>query len=257
MDAETEVSFSIYDNLNVPAWQPIAWEKQSPTVSSDFAVCEYGLDRLFMVADRTERLSVDHNGELLINGKVGVGTSASGAALSIRGGLHVGGDSDPGDKNLLVDGALTVMSHGILFGSLTVRNSIGLLHLETQNAAAEIAVEPALTFKTHHDGKWSSRVTIHPPGREMPALAAAGPISEKLDVIELKGRDDWTAQDHPIMKYFSKRLTGKPAGTMLRAIPDLAQWRGHYWQGWVDVMGDIRVIHNSTNTPHIAPQFKE
>ena len=104
MDAETEVSFSIYDNLNVPAWQPMSWEKQPTTVSSAFAACEYSLDRLFMVADTTERLAVDNLGAVLINGKASIGTSPSGAALAIRGGLHVGGNSDPGDKNLLVDG---------------------------------------------------------------------------------------------------------------------------------------------------------
>lgn len=41
-------------------------------------------------------------------GTVGIGTSAPLAALSINGGLHVGGDSDPGDDNLTVDGVLTV-----------------------------------------------------------------------------------------------------------------------------------------------------
>ena len=107
-----------------------------------------------------------------------IGTSASGAALSLPAGLHVGGNSDPGDKNLLVDGkasikgglhvgapldgheglsvdrSLLVNGSGIFLDSLIVRNSIGLLHLGTQNFAAEIKVEPALIFKTHHDGKW-------------------------------------------------------------------------------------------------------
>ena len=249
-EGETEVSFSIYDNLDSPAWQPVDWSKQPS--EGPLPTCEYHLDRFFAVADRTERLAVDNNGNVLINGKVGLGTSPSGTALSVRGGLHVGGDSDPGDKNLLVDGSLTVNSAAILFGTLTVRNSIGLLHLETQNFAAEIAVEPALTFKTHHDGKWLDRATIHPPASDLPALSVAGSISERLDVIEAKGRTDWTAPDHPIMKYFSQRLTRKPVGTMMRAITDLPAWEGHYWQGWVDAARNIRVIHNSINTPAIA-----
>jgi hypothetical protein len=50
------------------------------------------------------------NGRFVIlnSGNVGIGTPSPDAKLSIRGGLHVGGDSDPGDKNLLVDGTLTV-----------------------------------------------------------------------------------------------------------------------------------------------------
>lgn len=45
-------------------------------------------------------------------GKLGVGTSSPSAEVAINGGLHVGGDSDPGDNNLLVDG--TVQSTGEL-----------------------------------------------------------------------------------------------------------------------------------------------
>jgi hypothetical protein len=39
---------------------------------------------------------------------VGIGTQKPAAKLAINGGLHVGGDSDPGDNNLLVDGKLEV-----------------------------------------------------------------------------------------------------------------------------------------------------
>ncbi|KKR01929.1 MAG: seg, partial [Microgenomates group bacterium GW2011_GWC1_39_12] len=41
-------------------------------------------------------------------GNVGIGTTAPLSKLSINGGLHVGGDSDAGDNNLLVDGTLGV-----------------------------------------------------------------------------------------------------------------------------------------------------
>ncbi len=37
-------------------------------------------------------------------GEVGIGTSTAAAKLAINGGLHVGGDSDPGNDNLLADG---------------------------------------------------------------------------------------------------------------------------------------------------------
>jgi len=46
-------------------------------------------------------------------GNVGIGTATPLSKLSIDGGLHVGGDSDAGDNNLLVDGT------GIILGPLT------------------------------------------------------------------------------------------------------------------------------------------
>jgi hypothetical protein len=41
-------------------------------------------------------------------GNVGIGTLAPLSELCINGGLHVGGDSDAGDNNLLVDGTGTI-----------------------------------------------------------------------------------------------------------------------------------------------------
>ncbi len=46
-------------------------------------------------------------------GNVGIGTTGPLSKLSINGGLHVGGDSDAGDNNLLVDGTLIVSSAGL------------------------------------------------------------------------------------------------------------------------------------------------
>lgn len=40
-----------------------------------------------------------------VNDKIGIGTETPGAKCAINGGLHVGGDSDPGDNAVLVDGA--------------------------------------------------------------------------------------------------------------------------------------------------------
>jgi hypothetical protein len=39
-------------------------------------------------------------------GLVGIGTATQSAKLAINGGVHVGGESDPGDNNLLVDGSI-------------------------------------------------------------------------------------------------------------------------------------------------------
>lgn len=42
------------------------------------------------------------------SGNVGIGSTAPLAKLSVNGGVHVGGDSDPGDNNLAVDGTSTL-----------------------------------------------------------------------------------------------------------------------------------------------------
>jgi pectate lyase-like protein len=39
-------------------------------------------------------------------GKLGLGTRTPAAKLAVNGGVHVGGDADPGDKNLQVDGGI-------------------------------------------------------------------------------------------------------------------------------------------------------
>jgi hypothetical protein len=41
-------------------------------------------------------------------GNVGIGTTAPSSKLAVNGGVHVGGDSDAGDNNLLVDGTGTI-----------------------------------------------------------------------------------------------------------------------------------------------------
>jgi hypothetical protein len=52
----------------------------------------------------------DTNNYLEITGaNVGIGSTAPLSKLAINGGLHVGGDSDAGDNNLLVDGRGTIV----------------------------------------------------------------------------------------------------------------------------------------------------
>jgi len=50
-------------------------------------------------------------------GNVGIGTPSPVAKLSINGGLHVGGDSDPGNDNLLVDGDIAISGKHAFRGS--------------------------------------------------------------------------------------------------------------------------------------------
>jgi len=56
-----------------------------------------------LLAIDSPTLVVDPSGHL-----VGIGTASPSAKLSINGGCHVGGTSDPGDNNLLIDGILDV-----------------------------------------------------------------------------------------------------------------------------------------------------
>jgi len=51
------------------------------------------------------------------DGNVGIGTLAPAAKLAINGGVHIGGDSNPGDNNLLVDGTAAFTGNIGLFGT--------------------------------------------------------------------------------------------------------------------------------------------
>ena len=58
------------------------------------------------VISELEKLSRDKNLTIKQSGNVGIGTTSPSAKLAVNGGLHVGGDSDPGDNNCTVDGEL-------------------------------------------------------------------------------------------------------------------------------------------------------
>jgi hypothetical protein len=59
-------------------------------------------------------LTVDKSPLVVRKGNVGIGTSETEAKLSIKGGVHIGGDADPGDKNLRVDGQ--ILSNALQLG---------------------------------------------------------------------------------------------------------------------------------------------
>lgn len=81
------------------------------------------------------RFIVGNNGateamRVITSGKVGIGTATPSSTLSINGGLHVGGDSDAGDNNLLVDGTATVTGDLIVDTNVlvvdTTNNRVGI-----------------------------------------------------------------------------------------------------------------------------------
>ena len=65
-----------------------------------------------------------HRLTILGNGNVGINTAIPAAKLSINGGLHVGGNSDPGDNNLLVDGTFSDGTASLSGGNLTGMGNI-------------------------------------------------------------------------------------------------------------------------------------
>ena len=66
----------------------------------------------------------------LLNGNVGINTTTPVSKLSINGGLHVGGDSDAGDNNLLVDGTITGGA-----GTFTDLTATGTITVKTKGTA--------------------------------------------------------------------------------------------------------------------------
>ncbi|KKL50678.1 hypothetical protein LCGC14_2303090, partial [marine sediment metagenome] len=86
----------------------------------------------FAVADSSKNLQdrtvIDKDGN------VGINTTTPASKLSINGGLHVGGDSDAGDNNLLVDG--TVGCGVITQSGTTLANTYQPLDAELTSLAA-------------------------------------------------------------------------------------------------------------------------
>ena len=67
-------------------------------------------------------------------GYVGIGTNAAAGKLCVNGGVHIGGDSDAGDNNLLVDGDVFV-SDGLHVGGNSAQ-SWGIIKAEADIRAA-------------------------------------------------------------------------------------------------------------------------
>jgi hypothetical protein len=75
----------------------------------------------------------DTDKPLLLNptgGAVGLGSTTPAAKLSVNGGAHIGGDTDPGDNNLLVDGTIagtdTTQSTSTTTGAVKTAGGLGV-----------------------------------------------------------------------------------------------------------------------------------
>jgi hypothetical protein len=92
-----------------------------------------------------------------VNKKLGIGTSGGSAKLSINGGLHVGGDSDPGDNNLEIDGTLLVTGLTKTAGGVHVG---GTSDPGTDNLLVDGIAEVTGDVKTVGYTDWSSSCSL-------------------------------------------------------------------------------------------------
>jgi len=173
------------------------------------------------------------------------------------GNLTIGG-------NLTVTGAITPSvgnseSNGIMFpkdpggGS---GDAAWIRYYSRNPNSTELTIKEQTTLEIGTSNDFNDHIALMPGagnvgvGTITPTakLEINGTLMNKMDLIETGQRFDWNSNTHPIKVYFKDRLTGKPVGTWIRAIQNHNSWRGHYWDGWVDADGAIRVIHNHNNT---------
>lgn len=117
--AWTEASSGNHPLIATLATKPTTITSGSATVSDTATVYVQGSATSTVVSGKNYSLWVDNVGgggmslidgssTLALNqGTVGIGSQSSLAKLGINGGLHVGGDSDPGDNNALIDGTIS------------------------------------------------------------------------------------------------------------------------------------------------------
>ena len=74
-----------------------------------------------------------------VGGNVGIGTTTPSSKLSINGGLHVGGDSDAGDNNLLVDGTMGVTGIGTFSTDVTIAGTLTVQTIVAQTITSSIS----------------------------------------------------------------------------------------------------------------------
>lgn len=120
-DDVAATNIALFKSNNLTAGTGIGWEgirRYSTGTNARYLVDAKGTGNLLL--------------QTVATGNVGIGTTAPLAKLAINGGLHVGGDSDPGNDNALIDGILTVSGFGTHQfsasgtggASVTVRNTL-------------------------------------------------------------------------------------------------------------------------------------
>jgi len=75
------------------------------------------------------------------SGNVGIGTTTPLSKLSINGGLHVGGDSDAGDNNLIVDGTFRAANVAQYYTTRTISQTLNDW-VELGTISTNVSVQP-------------------------------------------------------------------------------------------------------------------
>ena len=85
----------------------------------------------------------DNNDVLFLasNARVGIWTGTPEAVLSINGGVHIGGDSDPGNDNLLVDGTFKVVGNSGFYNTAPVAQPTGIAAQKINYTAGDLDTE--------------------------------------------------------------------------------------------------------------------
>ncbi len=114
----------------------------------------------------TERVTITNSGNL------GVNTTGPLARVAINGGLHVGGDSDPGDNNALIDGTLEVT------GAVTLTTDLGIGSGGTGQSTATAAFDALAPTTTqgdviYHNGSDNVRLAKGTAGQVLTMNAGA------------------------------------------------------------------------------------
>ena len=71
---------------------------------------------------------------ILSSGEIGIGTTSPSAALALNGGAHIGGDSDPGDNNLAVDGTVSIGGGTAIASILSASAALDFASTSAQNS---------------------------------------------------------------------------------------------------------------------------
>jgi len=211
---------------------------------------------------------------------VGIGTTEPKAKLHVKGRVDITGlDSVNRFEGLHTEERRTQLVLSSEYSDLVIASSkVNHLHGSTLTFATSDPIDPTQYRKwVINQGNWGARKQFLEFGystefrknphenindldtvltldgvnknvgigtREPKAkLHVKGTVKTQLDVIECKGRSDWTVKTHPVQEYFRSRLTEEPPGTMMMAICNFPSWERIVWQGYVDWNQKIWVNH--------------
>jgi hypothetical protein len=103
-------------------------------------------DLIFATRTGTTDVAATEAMRITSDKKIGIGTTAPLSTLCVNGGVHIGGDSDAGDNNLLVDGTGTITGafgcNGVAAGtsSAHIVNPTGGLVVDAESRTAIMAL---------------------------------------------------------------------------------------------------------------------